>query len=172
MVVSSHEDTGRAINPIWFQAVVEQINREAGKRRQLHGQDQLPGPARSPCPGRRPAAPRHRSSSYLVRIAAFSSVCTVQVAQGALQWPCRHQNPMVLACRLKAARAEQGLALPHHSCSSCDEGAASASTPSTAASLVPAFFAASHLPLCRGNWRAGPHAAQHKQGAKCHLLGL
>lgn len=31
MVVSSHQDTGRAINPIWFQAVVEQINREPWK---------------------------------------------------------------------------------------------------------------------------------------------
>lgn len=91
---------------------------------------------------------------------------------GSLAVAVQTPEPHGFGVQAQGSQGRAGTGASHHSYSSCDRGAASAWTLSAAAFLVPAFFPASHLSLCRSNWKAGPHAAQPKQGAKCHLLGL
>lgn len=144
MVVSSQQDTGRAINPIWFQAVVEQINRESWKteaealRARASCQPSAcpaTGPAKSLAPGKAANGSLViTAATFLVRVASFSPARVVHVTQGALQPPCRHESPGLLACTPKAAGAERGtsarprLLLEH----SCEGGAVSAWSPDSA----------------------------------------
>lgn len=171
MVVSSHEDTGRSINPVWFQAVVEQINREsqrteAGARagcrppaRPSRGCCRAPAPGNAADGGLVIAA-----AAFLARLASFSPACVVHATQGALQHPRRPERPGLLACTLKAA--ERGARVRPGA--PVKEGPPPGHSPlSTATSPVLAFFTVRPLCLGRGDWRAVARAARRKQGAGC-----
>lgn len=97
MVVSSHQDTGKAINPTWFQAVVEQIKGSLGKRRQqLLGQEPAssPAPAMSPArslaPGKAPAASlgAQHSEGCSVPACTGGSGDAAAPQESPVLWPC------------------------------------------------------------------------------------
>lgn len=63
------------------------------------------GPAKSLAPGKAANGSSLviTAAAFSVRVAAFSPARAVHATQGALQHPCRHESPGLLARTLKAA---------------------------------------------------------------------
>jgi len=118
MVVSSHQDIGRAINPVWFQAAAEQINREPWKSeaaavRARASRQPSAGPSHGCC--REPRAreggrrqPRGYSRSFFGKGCTISACTRGSCGTGSLAAPAQTREPCAFGSHAQSRRGRAG----------------------------------------------------------------